>query len=191
MIINTHPPELWNTQMDLNSFLDPKMQQKIALLPPQALKYLLKQISDMPDDQPERHKMQRIAEIAMAALNKQAGTTKKPEQRDYSLKRYFYLPFNKLLFDGELDRRQSGRISRNSMEKIWNYIENKLMPTEVEELELAFKVAIQAKEMKKARIIINEFNRLAGQKLEEVITKCRSNDREWSHFAAAEASSMR
>lgn len=169
--------------MDIKTFLNPKMYEKISLLPPEALQYLLKQIEAMPDDQPEKQKMLRIAEIAQKTLNERSETAKTSERREYNIKRYFFLPFNKILFSGELDKRQAGRISRGSMNKIWEYIEHKLMPNELEELEMSFKAAIVAKEMKKAKIIVNEFNRLAGQKLETVITECRKNDREWSRFA--------
>lgn len=159
------------------------MFKKISLLPPEALKYLLKQIETMPDEQPDKHKMLKIADIARKALKKLDDLTKDEEKRQFNIRRYFYLPFNKIIFSGDLDRRQAGRVSRDSMRKIWDYIETKLMPDEVDELEMAFKASIQAKQMKKAKIIVNEFNRLAGQKLKSVISKCRDNDREWARFA--------
>lgn len=166
--------------MDFSSFLNPKMHKKIGLLPPEALKYLLKQIDNMPDDQPEKKKMRVIADIAAKTLEKK---TEPAEMRRYNIQRYFYLPFSKMLFDGVLDRRESGRISRDSMAYIWEYMRLKLMPDEVEELEQSFSQAVRDKEMKKAKIIVGEFNRLAGQKLQEVIDKCKDNDKEWARFA--------
>lgn len=159
------------------------MHKKIPHLPPEALKYLLKQIKNMPADQPDKNKMLRIAEIARKTLDEQANEVAQVEHRKYNLKRYFYLPFNRILFDGDVDGRQVGRISRKSMEKIWKYLENQLMPVEVTDLEKAFNTAVKAKEMKKAKIIVNEFNRLAGQKLEEIILKCKDNEREWARFS--------
>lgn len=169
--------------MDITSFLNPKMYKKVSLLPPEALQYLLKQIDVMPDDLPEKQKMLRIAEIAKQTLRELEENDETPKITEYNIKRFFYLPFNKIIFEGDLDQRQVGRIARNSMDKIWEYIETKLMPNELAELETAFNAAIHAKEMKKAKIIINEFNRLAGQKLGAVIAGCRNNDREWSRFA--------
>lgn len=169
--------------MDITNFLNPKMYQKIPLLPPEALKYLLKQINEMPDSQPEKQKMLKIADMARKTLVEREQESQQTERRKYSLKRYFYLPFNRILFDGEIGKRQAGRISRNSMEKIWHYIETHLMPNELTDLEGAFKTAIEAKDMKKAKIVVNEFNRLAGQKLEEIINKCKDDDREWARFS--------
>lgn len=170
--------------MDVSNFLNPKMYKKIELLPPEALKYLLKQVENMPDDHPEKDKMLRIADIATKTLIKQ-GELEAPEKRKYNLKRYFYLPFSRILFDGEVDQRQEGRISRHSMEKIWNYLETQLMPTEIDELEISFNAAVRQKEMKKAKIIVNEFNRLAGQKIEEIVKNCKDNEREWGRFSGA------
>lgn len=175
--------------MDVSNFLNPKMYKKIELLPPEALKYLLKQVGNMPDDHPEKEKMLRIADIATKTLIKQ-GEIEAPENRRYNLKRYFYLPFSRILFDGDIDQRQVGRISRNSMENIWNYLETQLMPSEIDELELSFNAAVQQKEMKKAKIIVNEFNRLAGQKLEEIIESCKDNEREWGRFSGAIGSKL-
>lgn len=169
--------------MDITDFLNPKMYKKIPLLPPEALKYLLKQIEDMPNSKPEKQKMLKIADMAKKSLLERDEKAGKSDRRKYNLKRYFYLPFNRILYDGELDKRQVGRISRNSMEHTWKYIETHLMPNELLELEAAFKTAIEAKEMKKAKIVVNEFNRLAGQKLEEVITKCKDDTREWARFS--------
>lgn len=175
--------------MDVSNFLDPKMYKKIELLPPEALKYLLKQVDNMPADHPDKQKMLRIADIATQTLIKQ-GELEAPEKRKYNLKRYFYLPFGRILFDGQLDQRQVGRISRYSMENIWNYLETQLMSAEIDELELSFNVAVRKKEMKKAKIIVNEFNRLAGQKLEEVIEKYKDNEKEWMRFSGAIGSKL-
>lgn len=170
--------------MDVTNFLDPKMYKKIELLPPEALKYLLKQVESMPEDHPEKQKMLRIADIATKTLIKQ-GELEAPEKRKFNLKRYFYLPFGRILFDADIDQRQVGRISRHSMENIWNYLESQLMSQEIDELELSFNVAVRKKAMKKAKIIVTEFNRLAGQKLEEVIEKYKDDEKEWSRFSAA------
>ncbi|MBL1240348.1 MAG: hypothetical protein COB13_000745 [OCS116 cluster bacterium] len=175
--------------MDVSNFLNPKMYKKIELLPPEALKYLLKQVESMPDSHPEKQKMLRIADIATKTLIKQ-GELEEAEKRKYNLKRYFYLPFSRILFDGEMDQRQIGRISRHSMEKIWSYLETQLMTTEVDELEQSFNAAVRQKEMKKARIIVNEFNRLAGQRLEEIIEKCKDNEKEWTRFSGAIGSKL-
>ncbi len=166
--------------MDVKNFLNPKMYNKIPLLPPEALKYLLTEINNLSDNDVDRKQMLRIADIAKKALEKHAAGEQQKKQ--YNLKRYFFLPFEKIIFTGSLKEKQAGRISKNSMEAIWDYIQKKLMPSELDEFEMAFKNAIQQKEMKKAKTIINEFNRLAGQKLEEIIKKCRNDDREWRRF---------
>lgn len=168
--------------MDITSFLNPNMFKKIELLPPDALKYLLKQIDNMSDEHPKKRKMSRIADIATKTLVKQ-GELQETKVRQYNLRRYFYLPFSRILFNGILDETQPGRLSRHSMGRIWNYLQFKLMPEEVQEFEASFNVAVQQKETKKARIIVNEFNRLAGQKLEEVIENCKDDEREWARFS--------
>ena len=47
------------------------------------------------------------------------------------------------------------------------------------------KFLFKKKEVKKAKIIVNEFNRLVGQKLEEVVKACRKDEREWRRLSMA------
>ena len=168
--------------MDITKFLEPKMFKKISHLPPEALKYLLTQISDMSPDTPERPQMLKIAELATKTLADQEKKLLPPEKRKYNLRRYFYLPFAKILFDGNLDERKAGMISRFAMEKIWFFILLKLMPDEIDEFELSFRMAVLEKEMKRAKIVVNEFNRLAGQKLNEIIVSSKQDYKEWTRF---------
>ncbi|NRA85856.1 MAG: hypothetical protein HRU28_00380 [Rhizobiales bacterium] len=169
--------------MDIKSFLNPKMYKKIGLLPPEALKYLLAQIEEMPNDEPDKPHMLRIAEIAKKTLMTHENNTQ--TKKTYNLQRYFFLPFEKIIFSGELDQKLPGRISRTSMKNIWDYVCEQLIPNDIGEYEMAFKVSIQKKEVKKAKIIVNEFNRLVGQKLEEVVKACRKDEREWRRLGMA------
>lgn len=169
--------------MDITKFLKPEMVGKITHLPPEALKYLLKQIDEMPDDNPLKPKMLKISEIANKTLSEQKRKSQPVEKRQFNIRRYFYLPLNRILFDGDLEVRENGAISRFSMEKIWFYILTKLMTEEAEEFEQAFKAAMQEKKMKKAKLVVSGFNVLVGEKLEAVIKQHKGNERDWSRFA--------
>ncbi len=158
------------------------MFNKISTLPPEALKYILNEIENLSDDDVEKQQLMRIAKFAKKTLGELDKEVMEVRKKSFNIQRYFFLPFEKLLFTGDPTHKQDGCVSRHSMNKIWAYIQSNLLSEEVKQFEASFNLAVKQKEIKKAKTIINEFNRLVGQKLEESISIFKQNDRDWRRF---------
>jgi len=98
--------------------------------------------------------------------------------------RMFFAPFKPFLMDGQPDRRQPGRISRVSLEPIWQWLIRDLVPVEAEAYVGHVSRHLLAGEVQAADQLAKAFQDRVQQRIQEVLKTASHDDKAQRRLAA-------
>jgi hypothetical protein len=98
--------------------------------------------------------------------------------------RMFFEPFEPFLVDDLLDHKHRGRIARGTLEPLWSWLQNTVMPEESRAYSNQLEEALVVGDTEKARHLARDFQDRAAGRIAQMLKRVEVDDKERRNLAA-------